>query len=278
VQQSTARTGWNDPESALAYDQRMVPAVGWPMADALLREVPPPPGTTVLEVASGTGYFSRRLLSALGPGGAVIGCDAGHAVLQVAYEKRLPGLWCVEADAHHLPVPAEHFSAAYSNLGLHIVLEPGQVLAEMARALRPGAGLAYAIPGRGTLLEFWQVFAERAAQPDLRDLIPAAGWATIERWTTTDDPAELAPHQERLAAAGLRRAQVGFESHRLVFQNGADLLSRGGFGHFNFAAETIPDESIRARIMAEVAAQLDARYPAGELAVTVRPLVASAWK
>jgi ubiquinone/menaquinone biosynthesis C-methylase UbiE len=278
VTTSTARTGWNDPESALAYDQRMIPAVGLPMAEALLRALPPPPGATVLEVASGTGFFSQHLLAALGPGGAVVGCDAGHAMLQVAAAKRLPGLWCVESDAHHLPVPAARFPAAYSNLGLHIVLEPVRVLTEMAQALQPGGGLAYTIPGRGTLIEFWRAFAERAARPDLCDLIPASGWATIQHWTTTDDEADLAQHRQRLAAAGLQRIQLNFESHHLVFRNAEDLLSRGGFGHYNFAVETIPDESLRPGILAEVAALLDARHPAGELAITVRPLVASGRK
>jgi ubiquinone/menaquinone biosynthesis C-methylase UbiE len=276
--ESTARTGWNDPESALAYDQRMIPAVGLPMAEALLRALPPPPGATVLEVASGTGFFSEHLLMALGPGGAVVGCDAGHAMLQLATAKHRPGLWCVESDAHHLPVPAARFPAAYSNLGLHIVLEPVRVLAEMAQALQPGGGLAYTIPGRGTLIEFWEVFAERAARPDLRDRISASGWATIQHWTTTDDAADLAPHRERLAAAGLQRVQLNVESHRLIFRNAEDLLSRGGFGHYNFALETIPDESIRRGVLAEVAALLDARHPGGEIPITVRPLVASGWK
>src|SRR4051812_28322153 len=200
----------------------MIPAVGRPMAEALLRALPPPPGATVLEVASGTGFFSEHLLGALGPGGAVVGCDAGRAMLQLAASKHLPGLWCVESDAHHLPVPAERFPAAYSNLGLHIVLEPLRVLAEMAQALQPGGGLAYTIPGRGTLIEFWQAFAERAARPDLRNVIPDSGWATIQHWTTTDDEAELAPHRQRLNAAGLRDLQLTFEAHQLIFRNAED--------------------------------------------------------
>src|SRR5215210_2325791 len=143
--ESTARTGWNDPESALTYDQEMIAAVGGPMARGLLAAVSPGAGP-VLEVASGTGFFSARLLETLGPGGLVLGCDAGHAVLRVASAKKLAGLRLVEADAHALPVRSGAFSAAYCNLGMQIFLEPERAVREMARALRSGGGLAYAIP------------------------------------------------------------------------------------------------------------------------------------
>ena len=274
---STARTGWNDPDSAQTYDREMVPVVGGPMARGLLAAVPPESGP-VLEVACGTGYFSGWLLQALPAGARVLGCDAGRAVLAVAAAKRLPGLSLVEADAHQLPVRDGAFAAAYCNLGMQIFLEPARVVAELARALRSGGGLAYAIPGRGTLIEFWRAFAERARQPDLAALIDDDGWRTIEHWTQPDDAAEIALHLPRLEAAGLAGARVELRTERLLFPSAGDLLSRGGFGHFNFAVETIPDEARRQPILRELARTLDAGRGPDGVAVTIRALIASGWK
>lgn len=279
--ESTARTGWNDPDSAHHYDRRMVTAYGGPMARGQLRAVPPGAGP-VLEVACGTGFFSERLLEALGPDGRVVGCDAGDAVLRVAAAKRLAGLSLVEADAHDLPLSDGLFSVAYCNLGMHIFLQPDRAVAEMARTLRPGGGLAYAIPGRGTLVEFWRAFRERAARPDLRGLIGPVGWAKIERWSGPDDAAEAAEHLPRLAAAGLRDARIDYEVERITFPHAADALERGGFGHFNQAVETIEDEALRAElragVLADVAALLDAAAGSGRVRLTVRALVVSGRK
>jgi ubiquinone/menaquinone biosynthesis C-methylase UbiE len=277
VSESTARTGWNDPESARAYDQLMVPAVGGPMARGLLRAVQPGRGP-VLELASGTGFFSAWVLEALGPGRRVLGCDAGRAVLEVAAAKQLPGLTLVQADAHDLPVQDSTFTACYCNLGMQIFLKPDLVLREMVRALQPGAGLAYAIPGRGTLVEFWAAFAERASRPALVNLIDAEGRARINRWLQPDDAAEATEHLDRLQAAQLQDPQVVFNEETLIFRNAEDLFSRGGFGHYNQAVETISDESVRPVVLADVARLLNHRRTGDGLRVTVRALIASGRK
>jgi ubiquinone/menaquinone biosynthesis C-methylase UbiE len=249
----------------------MISAVGGPMARGLLRAVPPT-ASPLLELASGTGFFSAQLLAALGPSGWLVGCDAGRAVLEVAAAKRLPGLYLLEADAHALPLRRGSFNAAYCNLGMHIFLQPQRVVQEMADAVRAGGGIAYSIPARGTLIEFWQTFAERVGRPDLHPLVSSDGWKTIAHWTGTDDQAERELHLARLAAAGLQEPRAEILEERLEFPSAADLLTRGGFGHFNFAVETLTDDSRRPAVLAEVSRLFDTGRP---LTVTIRALIAS---
>jgi SAM-dependent methyltransferase len=255
----------------------MIPAVGGPMARGLLQAAPPVAGP-VLEVACGTGYFSAWLRDALGSESQIVGCDAGRAMLDVAAEKRLPRLYLVEADAHDLPVRSGAFAAAYCSLGMQIFLQPLRAVREMARALRPGGSLAYALPARGTLVEFWRAFAERAEAADLRGQISPDGWSTIERHLKPDDAAERAEHLTRLQAADLAEPRVALYEERLTFRDARDLLTRGGFGHYDQALATISDEPLGPGILADVAATLDTRSDTSGLTVTIRALVASARK
>jgi SAM-dependent methyltransferase len=278
--ETTARTGWNDPEPAERYDREMAVVFAPPMAEGMLRFVPLNNARLVLDVAAGTGFFSAFALERLGPEARVVGCDPGRAVLQVAARKRLDRLLLVEADAHRLPFADASFDRVYCNLALQIVLEPDRAAAEMTRVLRPGGGLAYAIPGRGTAREFWEDFAEVVRRPDRWALLDDAARERLRQKAEPADETESAPHRARLEAVGLERVSVHHETVVLTFDDAAELYRRGAYGHMNEAVELFGARAaaLREELLGETARLLDARRERGKLRLTVRPLVAAGWK
>ncbi|MCC7106569.1 MAG: class I SAM-dependent methyltransferase [Chloroflexi bacterium] len=278
--ETTARTGWNDPEPAERYDREMAVVFGPPMAEGMLRAVPLEGARLVLDIAAGTGFFSAFALERLRPEARVIGCDPGRAVLQVAARKGLDRLLLVETDGHRLPFPDAAFDRVYCNLAMQIVLEPDRVAAEMARVLRPGGGLAYAAPGRGTAREFWEAFTEVVRRPDRWALLDDAARERLRQKAEPDDEAESAPHRARPAAARLERVSVHHETVVLTFDDAAELYRRGAYGHMNEAVELFGERTaeLRAELLGETARLLDASLQGGRLELTVRPLVAAGWK
>jgi ubiquinone/menaquinone biosynthesis C-methylase UbiE len=87
----------------------------------------------VLEVGIGTGVVALGLRDL---GFTVIGVDLSPAMAQRA--RRRLGPVVAVADAAHLPVDAAAVEQAVSVWLLHLVADRAAVLAEVARALRPG--------------------------------------------------------------------------------------------------------------------------------------------
>jgi SAM-dependent methyltransferase len=102
----------------------------------------------------------------------------------------VPGVELIDGDAHALPVPDASFDCAVSFQALEHMERPGQCLAEMVRALRPGGRLVITVPGVWALHEaprdFWRFtrfgleqLAREAGLVDVR-LTPLGGlWATV---------------------------------------------------------------------------------------------------
>lgn len=53
----------------------------WQKPDAVVRALKLKPGQTVVDIGAGTGYFTRRFASAVGPSGAAIGIDIEPAMV-----------------------------------------------------------------------------------------------------------------------------------------------------------------------------------------------------
>jgi len=98
---------------------------------------------TVVDVGTGTGFVAAGLAPRAG---TVIGVDNSPAMLAVAADNlRRLGIENVvlrvgELDA--LPLADDSVDAAVANMVLHHALEPGAMLAEMARVVRPGGVVA----------------------------------------------------------------------------------------------------------------------------------------
>jgi SAM-dependent methyltransferase len=116
----------------------------------------------VLDVGCGDGHFasvafSRPLAAGIDPGNAVLG------------EARDRGAYHLLAQAlgSGLPFADRHFATVISNSVLEHIPEVDEVMAEIARVLRPGGRLIFCVPGdRFTeLLLFTQLFRRLRLEP-----------------------------------------------------------------------------------------------------------------
>ncbi|HQU16251.1 MAG: hypothetical protein B7Z66_00045 [Chromatiales bacterium 21-64-14] len=135
------------------------------------------PGASVLDVGSGTGYFSRRLAAA---GRSVVAVDADHAALRFARQRdrQIP---CVLGDAQRLPFADRSVDYCTAVTSLCFVSEPAVALAEMWRVVRCGMFLG--------LLNRWSLLHHRKRG---RGGYRGARWddlAHVREWAARLDPA-----------------------------------------------------------------------------------------
>lgn len=113
-------------------------------ADEFVRRVNIPSGSSVLDVACGTGNSAIPLTRA---GCVVTGVDIAINLLEQARERaRSEGMDIsfIEGDAEQLPFPDASFDAVVSMFGAMFAPRPELVAAEFARVLKPGGLLAMA--------------------------------------------------------------------------------------------------------------------------------------
>jgi demethylmenaquinone methyltransferase / 2-methoxy-6-polyprenyl-1,4-benzoquinol methylase len=131
------------------------------------------PLSTVLDVATGTGAVARRLLDR---GCTVTGLDQSPGMLEVARERLGARAVFVEGRAECLPFEDASFDALTFTYLLRYVEEPGAVLRELARVVRPGgtvAMLEFFVP-RPPWRAAWNFYVDH--------VLPAAGRAFGREW------------------------------------------------------------------------------------------------
>jgi len=111
-------------------------------------------GASVLELASGTGYWTRFLAPAAS---RVLATDASAEVLQIARSRAANArVEFLLADAYRLPLPDGRFDAAFAGFWFSHVPHSRipAFLAELHRVLRPGARVVFLdnrfVPGNST--------------------------------------------------------------------------------------------------------------------------------
>jgi SAM-dependent methyltransferase len=111
------------------------------------------PGDGVLDVACGTGNFSRDFARTVGPDGLVVGIDVSETMLTRAVaDTRAAGLdqvAYVRGDAQELPFRAESFDAVCCFAAFHLFADPMRALDRMAEVLTPGGRIALFTTTRG---------------------------------------------------------------------------------------------------------------------------------
>lgn len=201
------------------YDERLVPPLFGPWAEALVRRLAPARGIRALDVATGPGTVARVLAAAIGPAGQVVGCDASPSMIARAREKGVvpggaPVAWTV-APAAPLPWPSTTFALVTCQQGLQFVPDAAAALTEMRRVLVPGGRLAASVWASLEVCPVFAAFREAlldAGQPELAALMQIP----FPRWTGDD----LAARAREL---GFGYIQVVEETRELVFPGGPEV-------------------------------------------------------
>jgi ubiquinone/menaquinone biosynthesis C-methylase UbiE len=111
------------------------------------------PGDGVLDVACGTGNFSRDFARSVGPGGLVVGIDVSETMLDRAVrDTRRAGLeqvTYVRGDAQELPFRERSFDAVCCFAALHLFADPIRALDRMTAVLTGGGRIALFTSVRG---------------------------------------------------------------------------------------------------------------------------------
>ena len=105
------------------------------------------PGDGVLDIACGTGNFTRDFARTVGPDGLVVGIDLSETMLTRAVsDTAAAGLGdriaYLRADASHLPFREKSFDAVCCFAALHLFADPLGALDRMMSVLTPGGRIA----------------------------------------------------------------------------------------------------------------------------------------
>ncbi|GAC1321550.1 MAG: class I SAM-dependent methyltransferase [Thermoleophilaceae bacterium] len=127
------------------------------------------PGDGVLDVACGTGAFTREFARAVGPAGLAVGIDVSQTMLARAVrEARLAGLGdriaYMRGDAAELPFRHRSFDAVCCFAALNLMPDPFGALDSMTGVLTPGGRIALftSARGRSVALDAFAASIERA--------------------------------------------------------------------------------------------------------------------
>jgi demethylmenaquinone methyltransferase/2-methoxy-6-polyprenyl-1,4-benzoquinol methylase len=135
-----------------------------------------PPGSRVLDVATGTGLVARQLIRR---GCDVVGLDQSDEMLRHAKDRTR----AVLGQAEQLPFPDGSFDAVTFTYLLRYVDDPAAVVAELARVLRPGgamANLEFFVPPNPLWRGAWYGYT-RLAMP-LTGRLVSSEWAGTGRF------------------------------------------------------------------------------------------------
>ncbi|MDQ3933499.1 MAG: methyltransferase domain-containing protein [Actinomycetota bacterium] len=126
------------------------------------------PGDGVLDVACGTGNFTRDFARTVGPDGLVVGIDLSetmlaHAVSDTHEAGLLDRTAYVRGDAAELPFVDSSFDGVCCFAALHLFADPLRALDRMTAVLTPGGRIAIftSAQGRTPLLRPWAGLAGR---------------------------------------------------------------------------------------------------------------------
>lgn len=113
------------------------------------------PGQRVLDLAAGTGDFSRSIAGQIGPGGFVVACDINPTMLTRGRDRLtdagiVGNIGYAIADAEQLPFPDQSFERVTIGFGLRNVTCKERALEAIRRVLLPA--------GRVIILEFSSLY------------------------------------------------------------------------------------------------------------------------
>ncbi len=138
---------WNGPSGQHWTDRQAVQDVLLaPVTEILLDRAGAKPGERVLDVGCGCGDTTIALARAVAPAGFALGIDISTPMLARARERAPKGLPAdfVLADATVYPFDPQGFDLLVSRFGVMFFAEPVVSFANLRRALKPAARVAFA--------------------------------------------------------------------------------------------------------------------------------------
>jgi SAM-dependent methyltransferase len=135
---------WNGPtgEKWAKYQAEMDRTLA-DSAEAVLKLAKAQPGEHVLDIGCGSGGTTLLLAEAVGANGAVTGVDVSQPMLKLAHTRtQAKNIRFVEADAALYRFEPE-FDLIFSRFGVMFFADPAMAFANIHKAARPGARLAF---------------------------------------------------------------------------------------------------------------------------------------
>jgi SAM-dependent methyltransferase len=126
-------------------------------------------GDDVLDVACGTGAFTREFGRSVGRDGLSLGIDVSETMLTRAVAETasagLPQVAFVRGDAEDLPFRDDSFDGVCCFAALNLFSNPERALDRIAAVLRPGGRVAIftSVRGRSTALRAWEAVVARGS-------------------------------------------------------------------------------------------------------------------
>jgi ubiquinone/menaquinone biosynthesis C-methylase UbiE len=144
------RQGWENVAAEYAQDRA---GIFEQFARRLLELLHPLPGSTLLDVGSGTGAVTLLATAWVGPEGWIIGSDIAASMVslaaQAAAEQGTTNVAFCPMDAEQLALPDDSFDTVTCAFSLFQFLDMRRALAEMQRVLKPGGRLGLSNWGPG---------------------------------------------------------------------------------------------------------------------------------
>ena len=153
------------------------------------------PGDGVLDVACGTGNFTRDFGRTVGDDGLVVGIDVSQTMLARAVEDtratNQANIAYVRGDAQELPFVDQAFDAVCCFAALHLFSDPIRALDRMTEVLTPGGRIAIftSVRGRSAPLRTFESIAGRRSgahlfeRDDIVDALKERGFGEVRQRT-----------------------------------------------------------------------------------------------
>jgi len=136
-----------------------------------------PTAGLLLDLGSGPGWFHPKLKQHCSE---LIALDLSHDMLQKTRAAQQAVL-VVQADAQSLPVASESIDKVFSSLMLQWCEQPGLVLLEINRVLKPGGSAVISTLLEGTLQEFKQAWSQVDQHQHINQFLPLGFYQQLER-------------------------------------------------------------------------------------------------
>jgi SAM-dependent methyltransferase len=239
---------------AAGYDRFLTEPLFAPWAELLRQRIPLPTGTTVVDVACGSGTLARPLARAIGRHGRVLAVDSRPGLLASAAAKPIaPGaapITYLECSVTALRIPDECADVVVvCQLELPAPPDPLGALREMCRVLRPGGAVAVATWAAEQPLGLFGPMAEALAECGVPEPFPRAF-----------DPAAYTSARPALAglleAAGFTGITVDTQSLDARWPSPADVLATMGGSPYAAGVTALP-AAVRERVEARLAHRLN---------------------